>query len=180
MLEKTLSTPLNINDKLRRLISNLLPLWLFSISIMVEGFPDPPISLEVAYICFGAACLILAALIIKKWLPLEILLISFYPFILLYGFDEISTAYKTPFIIGCAFILSVGVTAYHRVNKSGPIKLGIIIIAAVIATLVAYNANQGFWELTNELGVERCFLDAYGCPKLTGNETPWWRMMLGF
>jgi len=180
MLETTLIQPLSLDIKWRKTLSNLLPLWLFSISIMVEGFPDPPISLGVAYTCFGTGCLIILALIFKKWITLEILLLSFFPFILLYGFDEISTSYKTPFIIGCALFLTIGIITYHRINTSRLIRLGILLVAVLMTTLAAYNASQGFWDLTSELGVERCFLDAYGCPKLTGNETPWWQMMLGF
>jgi len=162
------------------MLSNLLPLWLFSITITVEGFPDPPIILRVAFACFGVGCLIFIALIFKKWIPLEISLLSFFPFILLYDFDEISTSYKTPFILGCAFFLSLGIVSYHIINKSRLIQLGILFAPIVITTLAAYNGSQGFWDLTSELGVERCFLDAYGCPKLTGNEMPWWQMMLGF
>ena len=101
MVETTLNSTMSVDKSLRKMLSNLLPLWLFSILITAEGFPAPPISIEVAHVCFAAACLLLVSLIIKKWISLEILLLSLYPFIL-----------------GCAFLLSLGIGNYHIINKS--------------------------------------------------------------
>ena len=78
-------------------LASLLPLWLLSLSIMVEGFPRPPISLEVVITAFAAAIAVSIVLLWKKWLTAELLLYSLFPFLVMFIFDEISTAYKRRF-----------------------------------------------------------------------------------
>ena len=57
---------------------------------MAEGFPRPPISIELAKTSFVLAIPARIVLFLKRWLTIELLLYSLFPFLLLYTFDEIS------------------------------------------------------------------------------------------
>ena len=155
-------------------LASLLPLWLLSLSIMVEGFPRPPISLEVAITAFAAAIAVSIVLLWKKWLTAELLLYSLFPFLVMFIFDEISTAYKTPFIILCTLILTAGIVAYQRTHLTRLLRGFILLAVAILTLFVASHAANNFWDMTSELGYEECFPDGHGCAPLTGQETPWW------
>ncbi len=158
----------------RVIIASLLPLWLVSIAIMAEGFPRPPISPEVAVVTFVIAGAVSLLLMWQGELTLELLAYSLFPFILPSIFDEISTAYKTPFIILCAIILTAGVFVYHR-SYATRLGRGLMLLAIAGAVFVmAWHAALNFWEMASSLGYVRCFPDAHGCAPLTGHATPWW------
>lgn len=95
------------------ILASLLPLWLLSLVIMVVGFPRPPISGEAAIASFVVAIAVSVVLLWNRWMTIELVLYSLFPFLLLSTFDEISTTYKTPFIMLCALILTVGVVVYQ-------------------------------------------------------------------
>jgi hypothetical protein len=159
--------------------ASLLPLWLFSIAIMAEGFPRPPISAEAAMAVTVVALLASAVLLWKGWTTIGLLIYSLSPFLLLAIFDEISTAYKTPFIIACTLILTAGVLAYRR-ERTAPRGRALILVAvAGLALLLASRASSRFWAMATELGYEQCFPDAHGCPPLTPQATPWWGLFFG-
>lgn len=155
-------------------LANLLPLWCFSFAIMAEGFPSPLIPIELA-----AAALVLAVaaslgLLWKRWLTIELLLYNLCPLLLLSTFDEISTHYKTPFIILCALSLTVGGIVYQA-SRSARLGRGLILLATAVVTLgLAWHATSNFWEMASALGYGHCFPDAYGCAPLTGQAMPWW------
>lgn len=155
---------------------SLLPLWLLSLSIMAEGFPRPPISREVAITSFVTAIVASIVLMWKRWMTIELLLYSLFPFLLLSTFDEISTTYKTPFIILCTLILTAGAVGYQRICSSRLRRWLILLAVAIITLLAALHAADSFWGLASDLGYERCFPDAHGCAPLTGQETPWWML----
>lgn len=155
------------------IFASLLPLWLLSLSIMAEGFPPPPISREVAVASFITAIVAGIVLVWRGWMPIELLLCCLYPFLLLYTLDEVSTTYKTPFIILCTLILTAGAVGYQRIRSPG-LRWVFLLVVTGVALLAASNAAHNFWVMAEELGYERCFPDAYGCPPLTGQETPWW------
>lgn len=157
-----------------RILAGLLPIWLWSLAITVEGFPRPPISVEAAIAACVIAALVSFGLLWIGWMTSELLVYSLVPFLLVFGFDEISTTYKTPFIFACALILSVGVWIYQgsAIARWGR---GVILLAVAGVTLaMAWHAAGNFWELTDTLGYTRCFPDAHGCAPLTGQELPWW------
>jgi formate hydrogenlyase subunit 3/multisubunit Na+/H+ antiporter MnhD subunit len=155
-------------------LGGLLPLWLLSLSIMAEGFPRPPISREVAVSSFVTAIIVSIVLMWKRWMTIELLLYSLFPFLLLSTFDEISTTYKTPFIILCTLILTAGVVGYQRIRSSRLRRWPILLVVAVITWFAALHATDSFWGMASDLGYEQCFPDAHGCAPLTGQETPWW------
>jgi hypothetical protein len=168
-----------INSWKATLVS-LLPLWLLSIAIMVEGFPRPPISYELAVTAFILAITIIVILL-WKW-PLSFPLLLYYlfsPLILLYIFDEVSTSYKSLFILLCAFILSIGIFGYQRNTSFGS---GVLILVLIgFATIVlALHASQNYWQMVGDLGYRNCIPDASGCAPLTGKETPWWILFIRF
>ncbi len=155
--------------------ASLLPLWLLSLAVTVEGFPKPPIPVEVGGASFWLAIPVSIVLLWKRWLPPDVLLVSLIPFVIMFNFDEISTRYKTPFILLCALILSIGMVAAQR-SGSLSIRRLILIFVAIAVLVLSSNAARNYWQMASELGPFEfgCFPDAYGCPPLTGNETPWW------
>jgi hypothetical protein len=168
-----------INSWKATLVS-LLPLWLLSIAIMVEGFPRPPISYELAVTAFILA---IAIIIILQWKwPRSYPLLLYYlfsPFILLYIFDEVSTSYKSLFILFCALILSIGIIGYQRNTSfgSGVLILGLVGFATIV---LASHSSQNYWQMVGDLDYSNCFPDASGCAPLTGKETPWWILLISF
>ena len=164
---------------LPKIIVNLLPLWLLSIAITVEGFPRPPISGEVAVAAFVTAIVLSVVLLWTQRLDIAVLANSLFPLLLLSVFDEISTTYKTPFIFLCALILSLGVMAYQSKNSPYLVRILILLAVAGAAWVLAWHATLNFWEMTRDLGYVRCFPDAFGCAPLTGQETPWWVLFFG-
>ncbi len=155
-------------------ITSLLPLWLFSVAITAEGFPQPPVSVEVAFAAFGAFILANIALLWNRWVTIEFVLYSFIPFLLMMTFDEISTTYKTPFIITCALILTIGALPNQSERLSRLQKWLILLTVGILTLALARNATEHFWQMTDQLGYEMCFPDSQGCLPLTGTETPWW------
>lgn len=160
-------------------VAGLVPLWLFLLAIMAEGFPHPPLSPAAAGVAFVVGLGISLALLIRQRLPIELLLYSLTPFLLLYGFDEISTSYKSPFIVACGILLTLGLATY-QVGPANRLTRGLLLLGTVaIVLLLAQHAAFNFWEMANHLGYVQCFPDAHGCPPLTGHETPWWRLFFG-
>jgi hypothetical protein len=155
------------------ILATLLPLWLLSVAIMTEGFPRPPISIELAITSFVLAITISILLLWKRWMTIELLLYSLFPFLLLSSFDEISTTYKTPFIILCALLLTAGIVGYQR-SRSVRWRWLILLAATVVTLVMAWHAAFSFWHMAEDLGYVRCFPDYQGCAPLTGRETPWW------
>jgi hypothetical protein len=154
-------------------LANLLPLWLLSLAITAEGFSDPTISPELGITASVLAIVVVIVLLWKWWLPFDVLLVSFVPFLLLFKFDEISTSYKTPFILLCALILSIGIVGAQR-SRSVSVRWLILLFVAVAVLVLSSNAVQNYWQMVSDLGYHECMPDYPGCAPLTGNETPWW------
>ena len=155
-------------------LASLLPLWLLSLVVMAVGFPRAPISIEVAKTSFVLAITASIVLLLKRWMTIELLLYSHFPFLLLSTFDEISSTYKTPFIILCALILTAGVIGYQRRSST---RLGrglILLFIAVVTFVIAWDATLSSWRMADDLSYVRCFSDYQGCTPLTGRETPCW------
>jgi hypothetical protein len=160
-------------------LANLLPLWLVSFAIMGEGFPHP-ISGRLAITAFVLAIAVSIVLLWIRWLTPELLLYSFFPFIFLYMFDEISTSYKTPLILLCALFLTTGIVGYQLSLNKDSLGLGwlILLLVAIATWFFASHAVQNYWQMTSDLGYVDCMPDFQGCAPLTGNETPWWVLFL--
>lgn len=160
-------------------LASLLPLWLLALAVTAEGFPTPPISIELATISLGLAICVGIVLLWKGRMTLGLLLYSLLPFLFLPTFDEISTAYKTPFILLCTLILTAGIVG-HLSSPSRNLGRWLILLSAAVVTLaLAHHATSNFWDMVGDLGYVRCFPDAHGCAPLTGQETPWWILFFG-
>ena len=106
----------------------------------------------------------------------DLLLYSLFPFILLFTFDEIDTSYKSPFILLCALILSIGFVGAQRSSSLG-LRWLILLVFAIAAWVLAAHAAQNYWQMVGDLGYGECFPSTQGCPPLTGRETPWWALV---
>lgn len=154
------------------ILASLLPLWLLSVAIMGEGFPKP-VSGEWAITAFFLAIASSIVLVWKGWLEFDIILYSLFPFILLFMFDEISTTYKSPFILLCALILSIGIIGAKR-SSSLTGRWLILLLLAVTAWVLASHADQSYWQMVDGLGFPfECMPGTLDCP-LPGNLSPWW------
>lgn len=151
----------------------LLPLWLLSVAVMAEGFPSPPIPIGLAYVSFALAILVIVLLVWKGWITLALILYNLIPFIYLVIFDEISTAYKTAFIVLSSLLLSSGVIGYQYRRSGWPGWL-ILLAVAALTLLMASHAANNYWEMSAELGYQECFPDAFDCAPLAGRGDPWW------
>jgi len=160
-------------------LASLLPLWLLSFAIMAEGFPRPPVSVALAITSFVLAIAVSIVLFWKRWMTIELILYSLVPLVLLITFDEISTTYKSPFIILCTLLLTAGLVGYQR-NRSARWRWLILVSIAVVTLVMASHAASSFWQMAGDLGYGECFPDAQGCAPLTGQETPWWTLFFGF
>lgn len=154
---------------------SLFPLWLVTMAVMAEGFPRPPISPGMAVTALLLALALSIFLLWKVWLTFELLLYSLFPFTLLFLFDEISTRYKTPFILFCALLLTIGILGYQRSMHRDSVKAAwLILLVVFIGTwFLASHAADNYWQLAGEY-CGACFPDGQGDPAFTGSEPPWW------
>lgn len=157
----------------------MAPLWLLSLVVMAEGFPAPPISGRAATVVLVGGLVAGIMLVWKRWMTIELLLYSLFPFALLTGFDEISTSYKTLFIFVCAAILSYGMAVYQMSDLRRDVRWLILLAAAAVTLLAAAHASSRYWTMVSELGYQNCIPDTYGCAPLTGQETAWWVLFFG-
>jgi hypothetical protein len=152
--------------------ANLLPLWLLSAAILSEGFPHPPIPRSLAVAALVLALAVGIVLLRKIWLTVDLLFVTLFPLILMFVFTEISTSYKTPFILLCTVLLSAGMIGAQRSNTI-TLRWVILLLIAVAAYGLAAHAAQNYWHMAGEY-CGACFPDGQGYPPLTGRETPWW------
>jgi hypothetical protein len=161
------------------LIASCLPLWLLSIAITLEGFPRPPVPAWLAITAFILSFVIGITMVSLKRINIILFLYCLIPLLNLRFFDEISTTYKTPFILAFATILSAGLVGYHF-SLSRWWRWLILLAAASLSLFLAWNAVSGFWEMAANLGYVRCFPDGFGCEPLAGRGDPWWVLFFGF
>jgi hypothetical protein len=159
----------------------LASLWMMALAATAEGFPRPPISANLALFFFGAAILAAIWVFLKRWVGPEFLIVLFMPVVFTVIFDEITTTYKTPFILFCTLILSAGVIAYQVFAEDHYLKvaLPLLLAAAILALLAARQVNGNFWAYTSSLHTGECFLDSIGCPPLPAGSPAWWSFFIG-
>ena len=160
-------------------IASLLPLWLFSLAVTAEGFPPPAISIEWA-IAFLLLALALSIVFLRKgWLTFELLLYSLFPLLLLGPLDEISTSYKTPFILASTLLLSLGILAYQRsLSRSVGLAWLVLLLVFAAAWIFTLHAAENYWQMIGQLSFpDKCMPYAHDCPLLAGEETPWWILL---
>jgi hypothetical protein len=157
-------------------LASLLPLWMFALAVSAEGFPRPLISAGWAISLVPVALALSVVLLWKGWLTFELLLYSLFPFLLLGRFDEISTSYKTPFILLCALLLTLGILAYQRsLSRSLGLAWLTLLLVCVAAWIFTSHAAWNYWQMIASLHFPAdCMPYAQDCPLLAGHETPWW------
>lgn len=159
-------------------VTTLVPLWLVGLAVMGEGFPAPPLSIEVASIFFLLAVGLSILLLWQRWMPVELLLYSFLPLAFMFAFDEISTAYKTPFILLCTLVLTVGIIGYQYSTNTWWRAFSLL-AAAVVSLALAWHAMSNYWQVVAGLHYGDCFPDAANCGRLAGVAPPWWALFFG-
>jgi hypothetical protein len=159
-------------------LASLLPLWLISLAVSTEGFPRPLISPSWAIALLVLALGISIFLLWKGWLTFELLLLSLSPFLLMIQFDEISTSYKTPFILLCALLLSIGILAYQRsLSRSVGLAWLTLLLVCIGTWIISSHAIENYWQMVGQLHFPAdCMPYAHDCPLLAGKETPWWSL----
>jgi hypothetical protein len=157
-------------------LTSLLLLWLFSLAVSSEGFPRPALSPAGAMTVLVLGLVISGVLLWRGWFTFELLLYSLFPFFFLVRLDEISTSYKTPFILLGALLLSIGVIVYHRsLSRSVGLAWLILLLAYVTAWAFTLHAANNYWQMIGQLYFPPdCMPYAQDCPLLAGDETPWW------
>ena len=160
-------------------LAGLLPLWMMAVAVTAEGFPHPPISAGAGMALLAGAILLSFVLLYLRWITPTLALYSLLPLALLGPFDEISTAYKTPFILLCAALLSIGAMAY-QISRGALWRELLLLSVAALALAAASHAAGSYWDWTGSLGFEACFPDLPPCPSLAGLGHPWWRVFIGF
>ena len=153
-------------------LATLLPFWLLSFAVMSEGFPRPLLSRELTVTVFILSIVVSLLLLWRGWLEVDILVYSFLPIFLMFTFDEISTTYKSPFLLLCGLILSAGMIGAKR-SSSITVRWLILLSVAVTTLVLASHAAQNYWHMAGDF-CGACFPDGQGDPPLTGNEAPWW------
>jgi hypothetical protein len=151
-------------------LASLLPLWLLSLSITAEGFPHPPIPAGLAFAAFVCALASGLVLLWLRWMTFELTLYSLIPITFLFTLDEISTGYKTPFIILCGLLLTAGGIGYQH---SHPLWLRwlILLVGAALALTVASFMGDRYWILVSQGGFDACYP---GCVPPMDAAHPWW------
>ena len=154
----------------------VVPLWLLAVAIMVEGFPPPPIPLSLALFAFFSASVIAAVLLWRRKISVIFLLYCGLPFFLLYTFDEISTVYKTQYILACTLFLTLAAVAHLR--SQSPIKAWLFLLLGVVVTLLAAEEiGASYWDLVSSQGLDLCYPD---CLPQLDQANSWWRMLISF
>jgi hypothetical protein len=145
-----------------------------ALAATAEGFPRPLFDMRAGVFLFCIGIATAFFLVLTSWVGPEMLLVSFVPVSFWMIFDEITTTYKTPFILLCTLILSLGVIAYHYFGENHYLKLALpILFASVVLTVfVAFHAAHNYWIYSDPIGM--CFYDYIKCPPLPANHPAWW------
>lgn len=154
-------------------IVSLLPLWLFSFAIMVEGFPRSPIPLSLAIASFLSAIAIVVILWWNGKISLEFILYCGIPLWLLATFDEIAVPYKNQYIITCTIILTIGAIGYLR-SRAKWLRWLFLLIGAALTLAAAGAINRNYWDLVSEGGYGTCYP---GCLPPADQASPWWMVL---
>lgn len=162
-----------------KMIATAIPLWLFAFSITYEGFPPPVISEEVASFIFISGVILSIIFLWRKWMNVPIFLYSLIPLSFMPIFDEISTHYKTPFILSLTFILFMGIIIYQKLLDTSWRWL-VLTFFAFFTFFIAYNVLMNYWQMASTLGYANCFPDAVGCRSLTLADPSWWMLFFQF
>ena len=159
----------------------LAALWMIALAATAEGFPSPLIPGNLAIFLFFAGLVVAIVASIRYLAFIELPIITLIPLLYVFEFDEITTVEKTPFILFCTLILSLGLIAYHYLAQTRSLKvaLPVLLAAAILAFLAGIVATLNFWEYTDSLGIGMCFLDYTSCPPLPADHPAWWRFLIG-
>jgi hypothetical protein len=174
VLEQRLTDP---SAWLKTLIC-LLPMWLISLAVSVEGFPAPPIPGWAAGSAFVCGLLLLLVLLVRGWIWFDLVLYSLLPVVMVFIFDEILTGYKTPFIFTCTAVLSIGLIGYQY-SQSFLLRIFFLTSGALLAYALADHAAASFWALWPLIDASQyagCYMTGcYPFNIIPGH--PWWTVL---
>lgn len=161
----------------RATLANLLPLWLLGLAL----FPAS-ISAEFTTRFFLLSMTVMILLLWLRWFTPELIFYSFFPIIPLFLFEEISPVYKTPFILFCMLLLSIGIFGYRlSLHKYSVGVAWLILFVVFVGTwILASNAGQNYGQMVLDLGYG-CDPFGGGCPApRPADPIPWWVLFFGF
>ena len=161
----------------RATLANLLPLWLLGLAL----FPAS-ISAEFTTRFFLLSMTVMILLLWLRWFTPELIFYSFFPIIPLFLFEEISPVYKTPFILFCMHLLSIGIFGYRlSLHKYSVGVAWLILFVVFVGTwILASNAGQNYGQMVLDLGYD-CDPFGRGCPApRPADPIPWWVLFFGF
>lgn len=169
-METTHATDQTRERKLPVMLLTQLPLWLFTATVSVEGFPPPGLPLWAGITAFALGVLIILYLAWKRELDASMFAMMV-PFGLMVFLDEVTTSYKTPFLLVSTAVTALSIFAYQKLeNHRGR---GLVLLAGVIVSIwLASHAKSVYWDLFSER-YTRCYPD---CLPVSGLDLSWWKL----
>lgn len=168
---ETTYTKNNLHERrLPRVLLTQLPLWLFTATVSIEGFPPPGLPLWAGITAFALGVLIILYLAWRRALDASMFAMML-PFVLMVFFDEVTTSYKTPFLLVSTAVVSASILFYQKAEDRKWRAL-ILLAGVIVAILLASHAKDVFWSLFSDRYIH-CFPD---CLPVSGVDTPWWKL----
>ena len=153
----------------RATVASLLPLWLITLALPLLGYAGFILAIAVSIL-----------LLWKIWMTPELVLYSFLPLVFLFMFDEVYMSYRTPFLLLCGLVLTLGIIGYQRLlTRSVSLAWLILLLVGMAAWALMSHAIQNYWQMACMTGCFECSPGAPGCPS-TGELTPWWILFFHF
>lgn len=174
-------TQAEVNDLLSnnglKTIFAVLPMLLIAMAITVEGFRRPPISLVTALaLLVGGVALALILTLQRRMAP-ELTLFSLTPLLWLPIFDEIFTAYKTPFILVCVAFLVMGALIYQMIKLNWLVRVFVLLVTLAITFVFANHLAANYWEMVGNLVIGHCQPSTPDCNTVIGDQLTWWQLI---
>lgn len=167
---ETTYTTNNVRERrLPAILLTQLPLWLFTATVSIEGSPPPGLPLWAGITAFALGVLIILYLAWRRELDASMFAMMM-PFVLTAFFDEVTTSYKTPFLLVSTAVVSASILLYQK-SKDRKWRALILLAGVIVSILLASHAKNAFWDLFTV----RYTTDFTTLP-VSGVDTPWWKL----
>ena len=160
------------SDNWWEFVVGLLPLWL--VALVAAGVVG-------VALCF-AVLLLIPVLVFRGWVTPIRVVYSLLPIGSLFTLESMPPAYKTPFILSFAAILTVGALVCQLIRR-GPLGELALLATAVIAFLAVRLATDRFWSIYCTSTFDACIAcirDFAACKTTAQQAYPWWKVFFGF